>query len=187
MTLLTPASIGSLTIKNRVIMAPMTTRLATEDGYVTDASIAYFCARARGGVGLITVEMASPEIEGRHRAHELGIYGDQYLPGLTRLVDALHASGAKASIQLGHAGGHTRKDISGLTPLAPSALPHDVYEVTMQTIMPDEISQERIAQTVQAFVNAALRAQKAGFDCIEIHGAHGYLLSQFLFFHHQFL
>jgi 2,4-dienoyl-CoA reductase-like NADH-dependent reductase (Old Yellow Enzyme family) len=180
MTLLTPASIGSLTIKNRVIMAPMTTRLATEDGYVTDASIAYFCARARGGVGLITVEMASPEIEGRHRAHELGIYGDQYLPGLTRLVDALHASGAKASIQLGHAGGHTRKDISGLTPLAPSALPHDVYEVTMQTIMPDEISQERIAQTVQAFVNAALRAQKAGFDCIEIHGAHGYLLSQFL-------
>lgn len=180
MTLLTPANIGSLTIKNRVIMAPMTTRLATEDGYVTDASIAYFCARAQGGVGLITVEMASPEIEGRHRAHELGIFGDQYLPGLTRLVDAIHASGAKASIQLGHAGGHTRKDISGLTPLAPSALPHDVYEVTMQTIMPDEISQERITQTVQAFVQAALRAQQAGFDCIEIHGAHGYLLSQFL-------
>jgi len=180
MTLHTPAKIGMLSVKNRVIMAPMTTRLATEDGYVTDASIAYFCARARGGVGLITVEMASPEIEGRHRAHELGIYGDQYLPGLTRLVDALHASGAKASIQLGHAGGHTRKDISGLTPLAPSALPHDVYEVTMQTIMPDEISKERIAQTVHAFLQAALRAKKAGFDCIEIHGAHGYLLSQFL-------
>ena len=124
--------------------------------------------------------MASPEIEGRHRAHELGIFGDQYLPGLARLVDAIHASGAKASIQLGHAGGHTRKDISGLTPLAPSALPHDVYEVTMQTIMPDEISQERITQTVQAFVQAALRAKQAGFDCIEIHGAHGYLLSQFL-------
>ena len=180
MLLHTPANIGMLSIKNRVIMAPMTTRLATEDGYVTDASIAYFCARAQGGVGLVTVEMASPELEGRHRAHELGIYADQYLPGLTRLVDAIHASGAKASIQLGHAGGHTRKDISGLTPLAPSALPHDVYEVTMQTIMPDEISKERIAQTVQAFVQAALRAQKAGFDCVEIHGAHGYLLSQFL-------
>ncbi len=180
MRLLTPAKIGSLEIKNRVIMAPMTTRLSTHDGFVTDASIAYFCARAQGGVGLITVEMASPELEGRHRAHELGIYHDKYLPGLTRLVEGIHACGAKASIQLGHAGGHTRQDISGLPPLAPSALPHDVYEVTMQTIVPEEISVQRIQQTIQSFVDAALRVQQAGFDCLEIHGAHGYLLSQFL-------
>jgi len=180
MRLLTPAWIGSLEIKNRVIMAPMTTRLSTQDGFVTEASIAYFCARAQGGVGLITVEMASPELEGRHRAHELGIYHDKYLPGLRRLVEGIHACGAKASIQLGHAGGHTRQDISGLPPLAPSALPHDVYEVTMQTIVPEEMSVERIQQTVQSFVDAALRVQQAGFDCLEIHGAHGYLLSQFL-------
>jgi len=180
MRLLSTGNIGSLVIKNRVIMAPMTTRLSTVDGFVTDASIAYFCARASGGVGLITVEMASPELEGRHRAHELGIYHDHYVPGLTRLVQSIHACGARASIQLGHAGGHTRKDISGLTPLAPSALPHDVYEVTMQTILPEEISVQRIKQTVQSFVQAAKRAEQAGFDCVEIHGAHGYLLSQFL-------
>lgn len=161
-------------------MPPMTTRLADADGHVTDATIAYFAARAKGGVGLVTVEMASPEKVGRHRARELGIYDDRFIPGLRRLVSEIHTAGAKASIQLGHGGGHTREDICGEPPIAPSAVPHFVFEVTGETIVPLEMTRERIEQTTAAFVAAAVRAREAGFDCVEIHAAHGYLISQFL-------
>jgi 2,4-dienoyl-CoA reductase-like NADH-dependent reductase (Old Yellow Enzyme family) len=134
----------------------------------------------RGGVGLITAEMAAPERAGRHRRRELGIYDDRFVPGLTRLVDAIHRGGAKASIQLGHGGGHTRRDICGETPVAPSAIPHAVFEVTNETIVPEEMSLQRIGATIASFAQAAARAQRCGFDCVEIHAAHGYLISQFL-------
>jgi dimethylglycine catabolism A len=178
--LLTPGYIGAVEIKNRIIMAPMTTRLADADGFVTDSGIDYYMARVRGGVGLITVEMASPTRAGRHRRRELGIYDDCFLPGLTRLTAAIHAGGAKASIQLGHGGGHTRTDICEETPVAPSAVPHPVFEVTNETIIPKEMTQDDIAFTIAGFAAAALRAENAGFDCVEIHAAHGYLISQFL-------
>jgi 2,4-dienoyl-CoA reductase-like NADH-dependent reductase (Old Yellow Enzyme family) len=177
--LLTPARIGPVEIKNRIVMPPMTTRTADAEGFVTDESIAYYMARVDGGVGLITVEMASPEKCGRHRRHEVGIYDERFLPGLARLVSEIHRGGAKASIQLGHGGGHTRKDICGETPIAPSAIPHPVYETTFETIVPEEMSKARIAETTAAHVAAAVRAQQAGFDCVEIHAAHGYLISQF--------
>jgi len=178
--LFSPKAIGAVEIPNRVVMPAMTTRLADAQGYVTDATIAYFGARAAGGTGLITVEMASPERVGRHRFHELGIYDDRFLPGLRRLTQALHERGARASIQLGHAGGHTREDICGEPPIAPSAIPHYVFEVTGATVTPMEMTQERIAETVGAFVAAAARARAADFDFVELHVAHGYLLSQFL-------
>src|SRR5919201_4215145 len=177
--LLTPGRIGSVEIRNRIVMPPMTTRTADDDGHVTDDTIAYYTARVAGGVGLITCEMASPEKAGRHRRRELGIFDDRFLPGLTRLAAAIHGGGAKASIQLGHGGGHTRIDICGETPIAPSAIPHPVYEVTFETIVPQEMSHARIAQTIAAFAAAAWRAKRAGFDCVEIHAAHGYLISQF--------
>jgi dimethylglycine catabolism A len=177
--LLTPARIGPAEIPNRIVMPPMTTRGSDEDGQVTDQTIAYYMARVRGGTGLITVEMASPEKAGRHRRRELGVYDDDFLPGLTRLVRAIHDGGAKASIQLGHGGGHTRVDICGETPIAPSAIPHPVYETTFETIIPEEMSKERIEQTTAAYIDAALRVKTAGFDCVEIHAAHGYLISQF--------
>ena len=177
--LLTPARIGPVEIKNRIVMPPMTTRTADAEGFVTDDCVAYYMARVRGGTGLITVEMASPEKAGRHRRREVGIYDDRFIPGLTRLVEAIHGGGAKASIQLGHGGGHTRADICGETPIAPSAIPHPVYETTFETIVPQEMSKARIAETTAAYVAAARRAQIAGFDCVEIHAAHGYLISQF--------
>ena len=177
--LLTPARIGPVEIKNRIVMPPMTTRTSDAEGFVTDDSVAYYMARVRGGTGLITVEMASPEKAGRHRRHEVGIYDDRFIPGLTRLVGEIHGGGAKASIQLGHGGGHTRIDICGETPIAPSAIPHPVYETTFETIIPQEMTKERIAQTTAAYVAAALRARAAGFDCVEVHAAHGYLISQF--------
>src|SRR5436190_12876005 len=177
--LLTPARIGPAEIPNRIVMPPMTTRGSDAEGNVTDQTIAYYMARVRGGVGLITVEMASPEKAGRHRHRELGIYDDQFIPGLTELVSEIHRGGSKASIQLGHGGGHTRIDICGETPIAPSAIPHPVYETTFETIIPEAMTQERIAQTTAAYVAAAKRARAAGFDCVEIHAAHGYLISQF--------
>ncbi|HUZ73990.1 MAG TPA: NAD(P)-binding protein [Stellaceae bacterium] len=177
--LLTPARIGTVEIRNRIVMPPMTTRTADADGFVTDDTVNYYMARVRGGVGLITCEMASPERAGRHRRHELGIYDDRFLSGLRRLTDAIHDGGAKASIQLGHAGGHTRRDICGETPIAPSAIPHSVYEITDETIVPEAMTKARIAETTTAFAAAARRARTAGFDCVEIHAAHGYLISQF--------
>src|SRR6266702_4410926 len=177
--LLTPARIGSVEVPNRIVMPAMTTRTADEEGYVTDDTVAYYLARAQGGVGLITVEMASPEKAGRHRRREIGIYDDRFLPGLTRLIDAIHRAGAKASIQLGHGGGHTRRDICGETPVAPSAIPHPVYETTLETIVPEEMTKARIEAVIAAHAAAAARARKAGFDCVEIHAAHGYLISQF--------
>ncbi|MGA8358877.1 MAG: NAD(P)-binding protein [Xanthobacteraceae bacterium] len=177
--LLTPARIGPVEIKNRIVMPPMTTRTSDAEGFVTDDSVAYYMARVRGGTGLITVEMASPEKAGRHRRHEVGIYDDRFIPGLTRLVAEIHGGGAKASIQLGHGGGHTRIDICGETPIAPSAIPHPVYETTFEIIIPQAMTKERIAATTAAYVAAAQRAEAAGFDCVEIHAAHGYLISQF--------
>src|SRR6201997_3831736 len=177
--LLTPARIGPVEIKNRIVMPPMTTRTADDEGFVTEDCIAYYLARVQGGTGLITVEMASPEKAGRHRRREIGIYDDRFIPGLKRLVDAIHHGGAKASIQLGHAGGHTRIDICGETPIAPSAIAHPVYETTFETIVPQEMTKARIDVTIAAHAAAAVRARKAGFDCVEIHAAHGYLISQF--------
>ena len=177
--LLTPARIGPAEIPNRIVMPPMTTRGSDEEGNVTDQTVAYYMARARGGVGLITVEMASPEKAGRHRRRELGIYHDGFIPGLTRLVSEIHRGGSKAAIQLGHGGGHTRVDICGEQPVAPSAIPHPVYETTLETIVPEAMTKARIGQTTAAYVAAAQRAREAGFDCVEIHAAHGYLISQF--------
>ena len=177
--LFTPARIGPVEIKNRIVMPPMTTRTADAEGFVTDDCVAYYLERVRGGTGLITVEMASPEKAGRHRRREVGIYDDRFVPGLTRLVEAIHGGGAKASIQLGHGGGHTRADICGETPIAPSAIAHPVYETTFETIVPQEMTKARIAETTAAYVAAARRARQAGFDCVEIHAAHGYLISQF--------
>jgi dimethylglycine catabolism A len=178
--LLTSGRIGGVDIRNRIVMAPMTTRLADEEGFVTADVIDYYMARVRGGVGLVTVEMASPTRAGRHRRREVGIYDDRFIPGLRWLATSIHGGGASASIQLGHGGGHTRADICGETPVAPSAIRHGVFEVTDGTVIPKEMTQADIGFAVASFAAAAARAKEAGFDCVEIHAAHGYLISQFL-------
>jgi dimethylglycine catabolism A len=178
--LFSPVVVGDVEVPNRLVMPPMTTRLPDAEGNVTDELVAYYEARALGGVGLITVEMASPERAGRHRFRELGIYDDGFLPGLERLVGALHDAGARVSVQLGHGGSRARSAVSGEMPIAPSSLPTPVYEVDPETVVPLEMTKARIERTTVAFVEAARRAQKAGFDLVELHGAHGYLISQFL-------
>jgi 2,4-dienoyl-CoA reductase-like NADH-dependent reductase (Old Yellow Enzyme family) len=172
--------VGGVEVPNRIVMPPMTTRLADDEGHVTDALVAYYRARALGGVGLITVEMGSPEKAGRHRFRELGVYEDRFLPGLEHLTTVLHDAGARVSVQLGHGGARARSAVSGETPIAPSSIPTPVYEVEAESVVPSEMSKARIEQTTQTFVEAARRASRAGFDLVELHGAHGYLISQFL-------
>ena len=179
-SLFDPITIRGVEIPNRIVMPPMTTRLAAPDGGVTPELIQYFVARAEGGAGLITVEMCSPDPAGRHRARELGISHDRFVAGLRELTSRLKAAGSRASVQIGHAGGHTRQDVTGHPPVAPSALPHVVQEVDTRRVVPEELTPEGIRAVVQAFAEAAERAKRAGFDAVEVHGAHGYLIAQFL-------
>ena len=157
--LLTPARIGAVEIKNRIVMPPMTTRLADGEGFVTDDTIAYY-ARACGRRRAHHLRDGVAGARGRHRFHELGIYDDRFVPGPRAADRGDPCGGAKASIQLGHAGGHTRRDICGETPIAPSAIPHPVYEITDATIVPQAMTKARIAETVAAFAAAAARARR---------------------------
>jgi 2,4-dienoyl-CoA reductase-like NADH-dependent reductase (Old Yellow Enzyme family) len=175
-----PIQIRGVEIPNRIVMPAMTTRLAMPDGTVTPELIEYYLARAKGGTGLITVEMGSPEPRGRHRAQEIGLYDDRFLPGLRELTSRLKATGARTAVQIGHAGGHTRQDVTGEPPVAPSALPHVVHEVDTRAVLPEALTREGIRTVVRSFAEAAERMKRAGFDLVELHGAHGYLIAQFL-------
>ena len=107
-----PIALRGVDIPNRIVMPSMTTRLATPEGAVTPELIRYYAARAEGGTGLVTVEMCSPEPAGRHRSGELAILHDRFLPGLQELTSRLKAAGARSAVQIGHAGGHTRQDVT---------------------------------------------------------------------------
>lgn len=179
-TLFEPIRIRGVEIPNRIVMPAMTTRLAAPDGTVTPELCAYYLARAEGGSGLITVEMGSPHPGGRHRAREVGLYDDRFVPGLRELTARLKAAGARVGIQIGHAGGYARRDVTGYPPAAPSAVPRLVHEVDTRRVVPEALTREGIRDLVRSFADAAGRMKRAGFDLVELHGAHGYLIAQFL-------
>ena len=172
--LFSPLTLHTMTLKNRVVMPPMCTDYATIGGAVTDRLIEYYTTRARGGVGLIDVEFAYVHPAGKVFEHMLGIYDDKLIPGLRRLTDSVHQGGAKIIIQIAHGGRRGHSDITGLTPVAPSPIPRLNGET------PKELSLAEIEDLIQAFILAAGRAKKAGFDGVMIHMAHAYLLQQFL-------
>lgn len=172
-----PGRIGSLDLKNRIVMLPMGTRYADEQGFVTARMIDYYQERARGGAGLIIVEVACVDSPQGNLLHcNLVIDDDKYIGGLSKLAEAIKAHGAKAAIQLGHAGNATRLELTGgLQPVAPSALKRDgLYDPAR------ELSIAEIERLASRFAKAAGRAKRAGFDGVELHCAHFYLLSQFL-------
>ena len=172
--LFSPLPVHTLTLKNRVVMPPMCTDYATIGGAVTDRLVDYYTARARGGVGLIDVEFAYVHPAGKVFEHMLGIYDDKLIPGLRKLTDSVHQGGAKIMIQIAHGGRRGHSDITGITPVAPSPIPRLNGET------PRELSPAEIEDLIQAFILAAGRAKKAGFDGVMIHMAHAYLLQQFL-------
>lgn len=170
-----PGKIGTMEIKNRIVMPPMATGYASEDGSVTERLIAYYEERAKGGPGLIIVEISCIDAPvGRGLARQIGIDRDSFIPGLARLATAIKRHGARAAIQLHHAGRQTSSRLTGFKPVAPSPIPGRDGEV------PNELTLEEIKRLVSCFAEAAWRARGAGFDGVEIHGAHGYLVSQFL-------
>jgi 2,4-dienoyl-CoA reductase-like NADH-dependent reductase (Old Yellow Enzyme family) len=114
--LVQPINVGTMTLRNRMVQAPMGTNLGTADGTVTDSIIKYYAARANGGIGLIIVEATTPELRGKCIPAQLEVSSIRFIPGLSRLADAAHAGGAKIALQLAHAGWFGSAAITGMTP-----------------------------------------------------------------------
>lgn len=171
--LFSPIDFKGVTLKNRIVMSPMCMYSATgKDGVVTPFHMTHYVSRAVGQVGLIMVEATAIQPKGRISDQDLGIWNDQHIAGFKALNQEIHKYGAKTAIQLGHAGRKAQLE----SPIyAPSAVPFDEQSMT-----PTEMRVEDIAETIDAFKQGARRAKEAGFDIIEIHGAHGYLINQFL-------
>lgn len=167
--------INGMTLKNRAVMPPMGTGYGHADGTVGDRLIQYLARRARGGTGLIITEVCAVDPRGKAFLNEIGVWSDFFLPGLTHLTEVVHAEGGKIALQLHHAGRETVEAAAGGKPEAPSPIPSVVLGQPCE-----EMGVSRIAFMIDAFARAARRAKKAGFDAVEIHGAHGYLLNQFL-------
>jgi len=167
--LLEPIKIGSLTVKNRMVMPPMGTKLAEDNG-VSERLKKYIEARARGGVGLIIVEHTAIDPGGLATSSQLGIWDDRFIAGFKELVQVAHKYGAKIGIQLSHAGRAAAVD----EPVAPSAVAGG------KKVIPRELSRSEIKELVGSFAKAAARVKAAGCDFVEIHGAHGYLINQFM-------
>ncbi|QNK59099.1 NADH:flavin oxidoreductase/NADH oxidase [Paenibacillus sp. PAMC21692] len=164
--------IKNLELRNRTVMAPMCQYSVHEkDGTPTDWHYVHYVSRAVGGVGLIIVEMTNVEPAGRITDRCLGLWADEQIPAFRRIVDAAHGHGAKIGIQIAHAG---RKATDDPSPVAPSAIPFDDHSKT-----PRELTTEEVKAMVLKFGEATRRAVEAGFDTIELHGAHGYLIHQF--------
>jgi len=170
-----PGRIGSLGLKNRLVMPPMATNFGNQEGYVTQRMLDYYEERARAGVGLVIVEFSCVDSPvGRALPGQPLIDDDRFIPGLAGLASAIERHGARAAIQLAHAGRQTEHSVTGHRPVAPSAIAAADGE------LPAELTASEIEAIVRRFSEAALRAKLAGFDGVEIHGAHGYLISQFL-------
>ncbi len=171
-----PGHIGNLEIRNRIVMAPMGTLLGMPDGHVSDHQIAYYAERARGGTGLIVTEILAVEPElGKAVAVQTRADDDRFIPGLGRLAAAAQTYGARIFGQLHHAGCQSNSNICGGKQIvAPSAIASQAVGET-----PRALSTEDVRDLVQNFIAAAVRCQTAGFDGVELHGAHGYLINQF--------
>ncbi len=173
--LFSPFRIRKLEPKNRIVMPPMATNFAGEDGSVNERHIAYYLSRVRGGVGYITFEHTGVLRPGRAFPNMALIDSDQQIPSFKKLVEAVHKEGGKIVIQINHAGRQTSASITGSPIVAPSAIPCPVRKE-----MPKELSHEEIQKIIEAFGEAALRVKETGADGVEIHMAHGYLINQFL-------
>lgn len=173
--LMQPFTLGKLKLRNRIVMAPVLSRLCNPEGIVSSKLIDYYVERAKGGVGLIVIEYCYIDRkESKAGQGQLGVYDDQLIAGLAELAESIQEYGAKVILQICHAGRSTSAKIMGRQPIAPSAAASYTGE------MAREMNAEEIESTIQAFADAAYRAKAAGFDGVEIHGAHGYLLAQFL-------
>ncbi|MBB5253690.1 oxidoreductase [Sulfurisphaera ohwakuensis] len=172
MRLLEPFYIRDVELKNRVVMSPMITNLGTPEGYPTEEHIMYFVRRASAGL-LITEYTYVNKVDARGSPNQLGLYDDELIPKFARLTEAVHNMDSKIFVQLVHVGRKTRRGlIWNNQPIAPSNIP------LLDPVR--EMTEDDINRVITDFVKASERAEKSGFDGIELHGAHGYLIAQFL-------
>jgi 2,4-dienoyl-CoA reductase-like NADH-dependent reductase (Old Yellow Enzyme family) len=185
--LFSPLEIGSITLPNRIVVSPMC-EYSSEDGFANDWHLVHLGSRAVGGAGLVFTEATAVTPEGRISPQDLGLWKDEHIAPLARITAFLHTQGARAGIQLAHAGrkASTYRPWSGEGVLAPEAggwsnvLAPSPIQFAANYPQPHELDRAGIAAIASAFRAAAVRAIKAGFDVIEIHAAHGYLIHEFL-------
>jgi 2,4-dienoyl-CoA reductase-like NADH-dependent reductase (Old Yellow Enzyme family) len=172
-----PVKIGKMEIKNRLSVPPMGNSFAAEDGMVSQRHLKYYELRARGGFGFIITEMVTVDRETGLRAPNLlCIHDNSLIPGFKKLADTVHKYGTRLAVQIVHPGRCVLPEfIGGKTPVAPSAIPDPTENVT-----PRALTVEEIKDLVEKFAQAARRVKEAGCDAVELHGAHGYLISQFM-------
>ena len=171
-----PLQIGSLTIENRLIMPAMGDNHGNPDHTMNDRARAYYAERSKGGFGLVMTEVTAVTADGWSLAHEHGIWDDSFIPGFAKLAEEIHHWGGKLCIQLHHAG---RETIGEQTPVAPSAIKM-VASPYFPSRIPRELTTDEVWNLIEAYGDAAVRAKKAGADAVEVHGAHQYLVAQFL-------
>jgi len=172
-----PFIINKLQLKNRIVRSGTYEAMATDDGKVTEKLQKLYRSLAQGGAGLIIPGYAFVEKSGQCATRQIGIFSDDHISGLKKLVQTMREHGAKTVLQLAHAGRQTvPARIGGKTPMAPSSIEPDPFN----NVQPREMTVAEIRQTINAFGDAATRAKKAGFDGVQIHAAHGYLVAQFL-------
>jgi len=167
-----PIQIGTVTVPNRIYMPSMCTNYAGPQGESTIQDIGYYEARARGGAGLICIDFSCVSPEGRAQMGQRGLWDDRFMPHFTRIVDVIRARGARVTTQLHHAGVNAMV----AQPMGPSRLSNLQFFVSK----PQEFSTEEVEELVEKFADAAVRAKTCGVDMVEIHGSHGYLVSQFM-------
>lgn len=193
-SLFSPLQIKNLLLRNRLVMPPMALDIATEHGVVTDQLIQHYLLRARAipqgkcdrqagmpcaGVGLVIIEHCYVTPWGRAHPRQLGMYDDVLIPGLKLLVQELHKEGVCVGVQISHAGARSPFSPVGPTRMDCPYLTRFGQNQTEKRDLPHGLTKREIRRLTDQFAQAALRAYRAGFDLVEIHGAHGYLLNQF--------
>lgn len=171
-----PITIQNVTLANRLVMPPMATAKADEKDCMTDEACSYYHERAKySKIGLIITEHSYIHLQGKAHPGQTSIASDDVIPSLQRLTESIHQEGVKVFAQLSHAGSAALSKTTGQPPIAPSA----IYHPKQREELPAEMTLHQIQQVTEWFAQAALRAKRAGFDGVEIHSAHGYLLNQF--------
>jgi 2,4-dienoyl-CoA reductase-like NADH-dependent reductase (Old Yellow Enzyme family) len=173
-TLFSPFTVKHLIFKNRVVLPPMATEKSQPDGLVKKESLAYYREMATRGMALLIVEHNYISSQGMVSPGQMSIAGDQTLTGHKKLSQAIRENGVLVALQINYAGSNRQETVSGDC-LGASPVPHPVSHLT-----PQELSEKQIAEIITAFGLAAARGKAAGYDLVEIHSAHGYLLNQFL-------
>jgi len=169
--LFSPVKIGSTELRNRIAMAPMATDFGNPDGTISERMAAYFEARARGGAGLILLEVTTVDRDYPYVPNSIGLWGDELIPSMRQFTDRIHAHGAKVFPQVSHPGPESLSFIRRIQPVGPS-----VAMCYSNKVICREVSLEEIGKIVEQYGDAARRAREAGFDGIELHAAHGYML-----------